>query len=81
MTDSDLIERLRAECDHWPRTSTLDPLLREAADALEAAREDAERYRWLRKGVPRSRSDGGQPGATNTGLTPCFCGVTTPPQR
>ena len=23
-------------------------LLREAADALEAAREDAERYRWLR---------------------------------
>lgn len=25
------------------------PLLREAADALEAAREDAERYRWLAK--------------------------------
>jgi hypothetical protein len=32
-------------------------LLREAADALEAAREDAARYRWLRKGANRGAND------------------------
>ena len=57
----DLIERLHAyiaqrekirdggdtvtECNGEPLTLTD---LREAADALEAAREDAERYQWLR---------------------------------
>ena len=31
------------------RPADFRALLREAADALEAAREDAERYRWLRE--------------------------------
>src|SRR5690606_36369947 len=66
MTDSDLIERLRAvkwevtdDCGRMPddpthkcvfvdmRPDDFRALLREAAAALEAAREDAERYRHL----------------------------------
>ena len=47
----DLIERLRNEST-WhvgsPAKDDTAALLREAADAREADREDAERYRWLR---------------------------------
>ena len=47
----DLIERLRNEST-WhvgsPAKDDTAGLLNEAAAALEAAREDAERYRWLR---------------------------------
>ena len=53
---NDLIERLRADAElihnngitRKLRRHRVAALLREAADALEAAREDAERYRWLR---------------------------------
>ena len=48
---SDLIERLRFNADVLDRGglhSGLAMTIREAAAALEAAREDAERYRWLR---------------------------------
>jgi hypothetical protein len=54
---TDLIERLRREAAAWndwnedhpdDAAVTTPPLLLEAAAALEAAREDAERYRWLR---------------------------------
>ena len=48
---SDLIERLRFNADvldHGGFHSGLAMTIREAADALEAAREDAARYRWLR---------------------------------
>lgn len=44
MTD-DLIERLRALSRHEHSDYSIGD---EAAAALEAAREDAERYRWLR---------------------------------
>jgi hypothetical protein len=47
----ELIERARAAAQHsreyGPGTNA--PLLDELAAALEAAREDAERYRWLRE--------------------------------
>ena len=43
----DLIQSIRkAACDTTDEDACY--LLREAAYALEAAREDAERYRWLR---------------------------------
>jgi hypothetical protein len=45
---NDLIERLRALSRYEHSDYSIGD---EAADALEAAREDAERYRWLRKGV------------------------------
>ena len=60
---SDLIERLRDGCVLRPKRwsgdthddlggsideAATDALLREAAAALEAAREDADRWRWLR---------------------------------
>ena len=59
----DLIERLRDGCVLRPKRwsgdtnddlggsideAATDSLLREAAAALEAAREDADRWRWLR---------------------------------
>lgn len=43
---ADLIDRLRALSRHEHSDTSIGD---EAADALEAAREDAERYRWLRK--------------------------------
>src|SRR5690606_39026621 len=54
---SDLIEMLEANADlihnngitRKLRRHRVAALLREAAAALEAAREDAERYRWLRE--------------------------------
>jgi len=42
---TDLIAELRARA----KASGGDKLLEEAAAALEAARKDAERYRWLKK--------------------------------
>lgn len=49
----DLIEMLRDRAED----SGGDKLLEEAAAALEAAREDVERYRWLREeGHPDSDS-------------------------
>lgn len=54
---TDLIERLR----NFEGSDALGngdfSLLHEAAAALEAAREDAERYRWLRKGANRGAND------------------------
>lgn len=52
MTDSDLIERLRHEAEISDRPGQMDrlnALADEFASALEAAREDAARYRWLKK--------------------------------
>ena len=53
---TDLIERLRkcAASHGWtgdPPPESVAALHLEAAAALEAAREDAERYRWLRRKV------------------------------
>jgi hypothetical protein len=48
---NDLIERLRYEADISDRPGQMDrlnALADEFAAALEAARVDAERYRWLR---------------------------------
>ena len=63
---SDLIERLRgqANCESPP----VDDLLREAADALEAARADAERYRWLRSRVDWKRPGDELPWTTPSGV-------------
>jgi len=44
----DLIERLRALAGKFGMAYADLDTIEEAADALEAAREDAERYRWLR---------------------------------
>ena len=58
----ELIERLRKSAEHVRSTSKGGMeyearLMEEAAAALEAAREDAERYRWLRDIPSQLRAD------------------------
>ena len=58
---SDLIERLWKSAEHVRSTSKGGMeyearLMEKAAAALEAAQEDAERYRWLRDDVQTNRA-------------------------
>ena len=70
---NELIERLQKSAEHVRSTSKGGMeyearLMEEAAAALEAAREDAERYRWLRCEAARHKA-GDDPGALRVSVT------------